>query len=251
MHVRRRTQQRLLKLTGTALILAAAALTVAGVAPAALGAGSGSQDALPPSLSADPTASIPGSKVIDLSGMDPRFRPRFLRVIAEVAAAYDLKVPYILPSDRWNQVTGAPAADAIMFASDLGIAFDPAVWRENTGSGEEILHSLASFSHSAANGKTFEALVVHELAHVLLAQRFGSSLVDVDNPVRLLVERYREQRGAQTIMQELGRYAWRGSSDRRAEAWQETFAEAFAAYCMDPHSVSGATTYVVAQVLLL
>lgn len=197
----------------------------------------------------DLTAEIPGSREVDLSGMDPALQPEFLRVVAGVARHYGLRVPFILPRARWNGVTGAPSAGAHMFASDLGIGFDPGVWNERRS--PSVLLSVAHSPHTAANGKTFAGLVVHEMGHVLLAERFGVGLLADDNAARLLVQEYRLRQGADGITAELGAYAWRGSRERAQEAWQETFAEAFAASYLDPHSLSEATSRLVARVLRL
>lgn len=195
----------------------------------------------------DPATRIPGSRVIDLTGMDPGLHREFMTVVATVAAEYALEVPYILPTQRWNGVTGAPSSEAYMFASDLGIGFDPGAWSEEHSS--HILGSLALSSHSAANGKTFSGLIVHEMGHVLLGQRFGITLLDSDNPARALVEDYRGRQGATAVTGELGEYAWRGSVARPNAAWQETFAEAFSAYVLDPYSISAATSTMVGRVL--
>lgn len=198
---------------------------------------------------ADRLAEIPGCREIDLAGMDPGLQEEFVRVIAAVATEYEFDVPYVLPTPRWNGVTGAPSSGALMFASDLGIGFDPAVWSARRS--PHVLESIAGLSHTAANGKSFAGLIAHEMGHVLLAQRFGIDLLKEDNPARRLVERYRLTGGVEAITAELGGYAWRGSADRPKEAWQETFAEAFAAHYMDPRSVSGATLDMVERVLRL
>ncbi|MHB8870210.1 MAG: hypothetical protein ACYC6T_17830 [Thermoleophilia bacterium] len=196
-----------------------------------------------------PSSRIPGARRIDLTGMDPGLRGEFLRVVAEVARAYDLDVPYILPAGHWNEKTGAPSAGGHMFASDLGIGFDPAVW--NAENSESVLLSVAQSPHTAANGKSFTGLVAHEMGHVLLGQRFGIGILEKRNPARVLVEEYRLDQGADAVIRELGHYAWTGSRGRAQEAWQETFAEAFAAYTLDPRSVSAATRAMVAKVVRL
>jgi hypothetical protein len=198
---------------------------------------------------ADRSVAIPGCREIDLAGMDPGLQQEFVRVIAAVATEYELDVPYILPTPRWNGVTGAPSSGALMFASDLGIGFDPTVWSARRS--PHVLESFAGLSHTAANGKNFAGLIAHEMGHVLLAQRFGIDLLKEDNPARRLVERYRLAGGVEAITGELGNYAWRGSAGRPKDAWQETFGEAFAAYYMDPRSVSGATLNMVERVLRL
>lgn len=252
MHVGRRLRNRLLGTMGV-LLVAAPILLALVAAPATMAADISSNATA--TSSADtvsagqmtPGPAIPGACRIDLTGMDPDLQGEFLQVVAEVAGGYDLEVPYILPADRWNDVTGAPSAGGNMFASDLGIAFNPDFWGAEQSAG--TLASLAQSRHAAANGKTFRGLVIHELGHVLLDQRFGIGVQDDRNPARVLVEEYRLARGADEVVPELGSYAWTGSPGRSDQAWQETFAEAFAAYVLDPWSMNPATRTLVERVL--
>lgn len=251
MHSARRSRNRLLRTIGV-LIVAGPFVLAASNAP-----GPAASAAVPDTVAGSPlivgleqmapSPRIPGSRRIDLTGMDPGLQQEFLEVVATIAREYELDVPYILPAVHWNEVTGAPSAGGHMFASDLGIGFDPEVWSSETS--ESVLLSLAQSPHAAANGKSFRGLIVHEMGHVLLAQRFGVGILEERNPARMLVEEYRLMQGTDAIIRELGNYAWVGSPRQSREAWQETFAEAFAAYTLDPQSVSATTRAMVAGVI--
>ncbi|MHB1414944.1 MAG: hypothetical protein ACYC1C_06795 [Chloroflexota bacterium] len=250
MHSAGRSRNRLLGTIGV-LIIAGPFVLAASNAP-----GPAASAAVPDTVAESPlivgldqmasSPRIPGARRIDLAGMDPELQGEFLQVVAAVAREYGLDVPYILPAAHWNEVTGAPSAGGHMFASDLGIGFDPAVWSSETS--KNVLLSLARSPHAAANGKSFRAVVVHEMGHVLLGQRLGIEILEKRNPARVLVEEYRLEQGADAVIQELGHYAWTGSRGRAQEAWQETFAEAFAAYYLDPQSTSATTRALVMEV---
>jgi hypothetical protein len=180
---------------------------------------------------------IPGLTEIELR-MDRAMAKEFVYVVADLARRYRLEVRYLLPGDRWREVTGQEPRRSTFFASGQGIAYAPEDWAPGATAG---ISQLGRVPFAQPGWESFRAVVAHEVGHVatlrpsLWSQARGQPEV----------EAYRRALGREGVIAELGWYAWHGDSTEPEEAWKETLAQAFAACYLRPDGVRPETRELV------
>jgi hypothetical protein len=94
-----------------------------------------------------------------------------------------------------------------------------------------------------------DALIAHELGHILTVRGHGKTISQSELVVRNRVERYRSSRGRGGIVKELGSLAWDGYMEKPGQEWRETWAQAFSAWWIDKNTISAETREMVEDVL--
>ncbi|HTE19244.1 MAG TPA: hypothetical protein VK689_12795, partial [Armatimonadota bacterium] len=188
---------------------------------------------------------IRGLHQVDYSEMDLDVAQVMNRVVKQISDQFEVPVPVIMPN-TWPG-WGMSPSNAPMFAGRIGIGYNPNHWQEHTRDLFLAVEELAL--HTSVAGKGVEAIVAHEMAHVLQQNGRGLTYQRSERLAQEIVDRYRARRGETAIRRELGDYAWEGSKQQQDEPWRETWAQAFSAYWVNPASVSNETRAMVREVL--
>lgn len=181
--------------------------------------------------------SIRGLGYVEYSGADLDVVNALNQMVQAIAERYEVNVPAIAPCtwDGWKARSAA-----FMSANREGIRFNPLL---TSGFRKEFFVGQWELGqHTSAAAKGLEAIVAHEMAHLLEESGRHSTGRLLDPSLSLVIVRkyariLRETLGQEGIAKELSGYAWRGDGTMKTpaqDAWRETWAQAFSAYTMAP-----------------
>ncbi|HTE19245.1 MAG TPA: hypothetical protein VK689_12800 [Armatimonadota bacterium] len=188
---------------------------------------------------------IRGLRHVDYSGLEPEFANTLNRVVRQISEEFRVEVPALMPQD-WSGWRGR--SDAFMSADGSGLRFNP---EECTGPRRALFLGPWELGlHTSQAAKGLEATIAHEMAHLLRDNGRTRSGVQLPREtsrtiVRTIVNAYRDAQGEEAIIKELAVYAWygrgTGSGAPAADAWDETWAQAFSACWMNKRNVQPPT----------
>jgi len=194
---------------------------------------------------------IKGLKNVNYGSIDISVVQQFNEVVKAITDHFRVEVESIGPFGQFEFIYHGETPT--MASRERKIGFEQ--WNLIPGSiFDEFKRTLANSEHTSVADKTIEAVIAHEMGHIL--QRSGryieGAAMDPQYSewcAQQIVEEYLAKHEEAQVIKELGTRAVKGSRSYPDEPWRETWALAFSAYWMDRNSIRPETREMVERVL--